>query len=238
MDRRRPVKRVRPDEFFFDGESNHTGSFLKVKLLSDVSFKSKGWPWIQLGIRGILGAEERLAKASILSDGGLLMRTKTEAQTSKLLNVHTFAGEECQVSRDERLNSSRGIVRAHDLIELSEEEVVGWLKEFGVTKVKRFTRKVNGRTEKTATLLLTFDAPTCPSRISLDYVTYKIEQYIPNPMMCYKCGKFGHSETFCKADSVCLECGEPTHEGGCTPKCINCGKSGHSHSCLQEKNPE
>ena len=195
----RPGKRVRSDELFFDDvDKSISGSYLKIKLKSGKPIKSKGWPWVQLGVRGILGATDRLEKASFLSDGGLLVKTKTEQQTEKLLHTQAFAGEECVVVRDERLNQSRGTIQAYDLLDLSEDEVVGWLREFGVVGAKRFTRKVNGTVENTATLLLTFDRPSCPTKLQLDYVTYHIQQYIPNPMMCYRCGRFGHPEVRCQ----------------------------------------
>ena len=75
----RPGKRVRSDELFFDDvDKSISGSHLKIKLKSGKPIKSKGWPWVQLGVRGILGATDRLEKASFLSDGGLLVKTKTE----------------------------------------------------------------------------------------------------------------------------------------------------------------
>ena len=133
---------------------------------------------------------------------------------------------------DQRLNQSRGMIKAWDLLDLSEDEVVGWLGEFGVVGAKRFTRRVNGEVENTATLLLTFNRASCPSKLQLDYVTYHVEQYIPNPLMCYRCGNYGHPEVRCRKDQVCLQCGKSKHEGQCsgTRWCVNCEKTGHS--CL------
>ena len=227
----RPGKRVRSDELFFDDvDKSLSGSYLKIKLQSGKPIKSKGWPWVQLGVRGILGDTDRLEKASFLSDGGLLVKTKTEQQTEKLLHNTAFAGEECVVVRDDRLNQSRGTIQAYDLLDLSKDEVVRWLREFGVVGARRFTRKSNGTVENTATLLLTFDKPSCPTKLQLDYVTYHVQQYIPNPMMCYRCGRFGHPEVRCQNDRVCLQCGKPRHDGTCTKWCVNCKKDGHS--CL------
>ena len=84
--------------------------------------------------------------------------------------------------------------------------------------------------ENTPTILLTFDKPSCPTKIELDYVTYHIERYVPNPLMCYGCGHFGHSEMRCSKPKVCLQCGQGQHEGECEKWCLNCSKPGHS--CL------
>ena len=226
----RPGKRVRSDELFFDSDVSSTGSYLKIKLTSGKPLKSKGWPWVQLGVRGILGATDRLEKASFLSDGSLLIKTKNETQTDKFLHTKSFAAEECEVVRDQRLNQSRGTIQAYDLLDLSEDEVVGWLGEFGVVGAKRFTRKNNGMMENTATLLLTFDRPSCPTKLQLDYVTYHVHQYVPNPLLCYRCGRFGHPEARCQHDQICLQCGKAKHEGECTRWCVNCKQAGHS--CL------
>ena len=226
----RPGKRVRSDELFFDSDVSSTGSYLKIKLTSGKPLKSKGWPWVQLGVRGILGATDRLEKANFLSDGSLLIKTKCESQTDKFLHTKSFAAEECEVVRDQRLNQSRGTIQAYDLLDLSEDEVVGWLGEFGVVGAKRFTRKINGKVENTATILLTFDRPSCPTKLQLDYVTYHVHQYVPNPMLCYRCGRFGHPEVRCQHDPICLQCGKAKHEGECTRWCVNCKKAGHS--CL------
>ena len=226
----RPGKRVRSDELFFDGEVSSNGSYLKIRLASGQPLKSKGWPWVQMGVRGILGTTDRLEKASFLSDGSLLIKTKNETQTDKFLHTKTFAAEECEAVRDQRLNQSRGTIQAYDLLDLSETEVVGWLGEFGVVGAKRFTRKTNGKVENTATILLTFDRPSCPTKLQLDYVTYHVHQYIPNPMMCYRCGRFGHPEGRCQHDQICLQCGKAKHDGECARWCVNCKKAGHS--CL------
>lgn len=227
------------ENFWSDGEDN--GTYLTVKLMSGKSLKEKGWPWIQQCIRGILGGNDKVAKASFLSDGRLLVKTKDTLQTEKLQRARMFGEEECVVERDQRLNQSRGTIHAVDLMDLSESEIVGWLGEFGVVSAKRFTRKVGSQVEKTPTLLLTFDRPSCPKRLEFDYVVYQVRQHIPNPLICLNCGKYGHIQARCRVEAICLHCGGPKHEGTCEAKCINCGQSGHgcmSRQCsawLKEK---
>ena len=105
------------------------------------------------------------------------------------------------------------------------------LAEFGVVEARRFTRKGReGLPERTPTVLLTFDRPSCPDRIELDYVVYKVRRHIPNPLMCHQCGKFGHAQVRCENEAKCLICGESKHSGDCQRKCINCGEM--DHDCL------
>ena len=233
MSHNRPPKRGRQDDLFFTRTGDELyGSYIRVALKSGKPIKSKGWPWVQACVRGILGGQEKVEKASLLGDGCLLLKTKTQKQTEKLLKATFFGDEECEVVRDSRLNQSRGTIHAYDMIDLSESEVVGWLKEFGVNSAKRFTRKKDGVTENTPMILLTFDRPTCPDKLTLDCVnvTYHVHPYVPNPLMCFGCGRYGHTEVRCTREKVCLRCGQSKHDGECAAKCVNCGKQGHS--CL------
>ena len=234
----RGSKRVREDDVsteLFWGEEGESGSYLTVKLSSGQSMKEKGWPWIQHCIRGILGGKERVSKASFLGDGRLLVKTKDVAQTEKLMKVSQFGGEDCDIVKDKKLNQSKGTIYAHDLIGLSEDDIVGWLGEFGVTEAKRFTRKVDGRIERTPTVLLTFDRPSCPERLELDYVIYRVRRHVPNPLQCYNCGKYSHTQAQCSVPKKCLKCGADDHSGQCAQHCINCDST--DHSCLSRACP-
>ena len=229
-------KRPRGEDITESFLSNHhgTGSYLKITLTGGKTLKSCGWPWVQTGLRTILG-KDKVDKASFLRDGSLLVKTKDSAQSEKLLSTDHFMGEACEITRDSRLNSSRGTIRAFDLQYLSDEDIVRWLGEFGVVKARHFTRWVNGKAEPTPNILLTFDMPSCPDKIQLDYVMYEVRKFIPNPLMCLNCGLYGHREDKCTKPKRCLECGETVHEGNCTQKCLSCGSS--EHSCRSRKCP-
>ena len=48
--------------------------------------------------------------------------------------------------------------------------------------------------------------------------------FVPNPMRCFKCNKFGHTSQRCKIAARCTGCGKAKHEGQCEgPKlCSDC----------------
>ena len=124
--------------------------------------------------------ENKVAKANFLNDGKLLMKTKDTRPTEKLLKAGRFGDEECVIEVEGRLNQSRGTIHAIDLMDVSEDDIVQGLQDFGVVTARKFTRRVGTRTEKTPVILLTFNRPTCPNRLHLDYVSYEVRRHIPN----------------------------------------------------------
>ena len=64
--------------------------------------------------------------------------------------------------------------------------------------------------------------------------------YIPNPLRCFKCQKYGHSRTHCKRTALCANCGQDDHEyEDCTNDscCVNCKQqhAAFSKDCPQWK---
>ena len=45
---------------------------------------------------------------------------------------------------------------------------------------------------------MTFDQPKIPERIKVDYTRERVEQFIPNPLCCYNCQKYGHHKDNCR----------------------------------------
>ena len=81
-------------------------------------------------------------------------------------------------------------------------------------------------------------------KIKIGYYIVNVQPYIPNPLRCFQCQKFGHSKKWCKNKPACWKCGSEGHYGSdCTSEtvcCLNC-KGEHyasSKSCpvwIQEK---
>ena len=63
----------------------------------------------------------------------------------------------------------------------------------------RIRRKVHGNFVPTATLILTFDRTSLPDRIRCGFFKPRMRQYVPNPLRCFKCQSFGHTQEY-----VCL----------------------------------
>ncbi|GFT24832.1 uncharacterized protein TNCV_3021241 [Trichonephila clavipes] len=71
------------------------------------------------------------------------------------------------------------------------------------------------------------ETPTLPSNIKAGYLNCKLHPYIPNPLRCFKCQRFGHSQNSCLGQLTCSRCAAVGHSStDCTlePKCINCSQ--------------
>ena len=135
------------------------------------------------------------------------------------------------------LNSSKGIIRNPILRAETEENIMEYLKPQGVTHVKRFTIRKNNEIVNTNTLFLTFNSVVTPKTLKIFYQIIQVELYVPNPLRCLNCQKFGHHENNCPADlgSVCEKCGTGNHDhlaSQCKKpaKCVNCGENHMSRS--------
>ena len=132
------------------------------------------------------------------------------------------------------LNSTKGVIKAPVLKGQSVEHIQEHLAKSGVTHVKRVTIRKDNKEIETNTLILTFNKPDLPPAFKIFYRYIKVEPYIPNPLRCYKCQKFGHHETKCTAqNNTCSNCAENHTKTECTsakPKCANCGEEHPSSS--------
>ena len=166
--------------------------------------------------------------------GALLVECSTKRSSELLLkrdgsNIHD---KKIKVSRHAQLNSSKGVIRCADLKECTEGEIKKELAEQGVIDAHRITINKDGKKVPTSTLILTFGVTTLPEQIKVGYLKVRVTPYIPSPMRCFKCQRFGHISKFCKNKDICSICAQDRHEGECKgPKhCVNCKESHESSS--------
>ena len=149
-----------------------------------------------------------------LKNGTLLVETTRKMQTDIPLKSKKFFNLPVEVKPHKTLNSSKGIIRDRNLKGESEKNILEYLENQGVTAVKRFTVKKGQDTINTNTILLTFDSVVPPKSLKIFYQIIPVDLYIPNPLRCFNCQKFGHHEDKCPVDpgSVCERCGMGNHD--------------------------
>lgn len=99
-----------------------------------------------------------------------------------------------------------------------------------VQKVKRIT-KFNNETKNrdiTSSVVLFFEQDL-PDRVSLGFQSFKVHKYIPRPIRCFKCPRYGHVASTCRGSRRCSKCGEDHDFLYCTND-ILCCLCGGKHS--------
>ncbi|GFX63997.1 putative RNA-directed DNA polymerase from transposon X-element [Trichonephila clavipes] len=183
-----------------------------------------------------IGGEPKSVKR--LRSGDLLIETLSAVQTKSFLLAKTFLNSSVTISPHKTLNSCHGVISESDLLTTPEPEILEIFSNQGVIQVRRITIKKDSTLIPTKHLILTFNSPNLPTTIKAGYLNCKIRPYIPNPLRCFKCQRFGHSQTSCRGQFTCSRCVSVGHSSSdCTlePKCFNCSQSHSSDSKLCPK---
>lgn len=182
-------------------------------------------------------------KTKRLRDGTLLVQCKSENQSRKITSMKTLGHTDFPVKVTEHatLNTTQGIIYCYDAKFLSEEEILNGLQEQKqrVVSVQKIKRRFNGELVDTALCILTFKLSVLPDHIKFGFHQIPVKMYIPNPLRCLNCFKYGHSRKYCKSLRICAQCSELFHENECQTetKCTNC-KQAHNNfdkDCIKFK---
>ncbi|KAG7197518.1 hypothetical protein KM043_016635 [Ampulex compressa] len=155
---------------------------------------------------------------------GLLIEVFTAIQANKLLECQKFGDYNVYVSPHTSLNYCKGVISCKDLMNCSIEGIQEELKNQGVIAARRITTKRNQQIMDTPALILIFNSHTLPSRVKCAMYSLPVRLYIPNPMQCFRCHKFGLAAQRCPNEQTCI-CGKAPHVGDpCLQPvtCINC----------------
>ena len=169
----------------------------------------------------------------------LLVKVCNQQQGATVKEIKEIAGYPVDVRPHNSLNQSKGTLYSETMSSCTKEELEDTLRPQGAIKIERMNRKLNGVITPTHRYIITFNKPDLPQSIKLSDWHYElIEQYIPTPMQCVKCQKFGHTQKWCRREvAICARCSQEGHQAGtCNndPKCANCeGK----HKSMDKKCP-
>jgi len=156
-----------------------------------------------------------------LQSGAVLAETDNLTYSQKLLALDNIAGVAVKASPHRTLSQSKGVVRCAELKSCSNEKIVEELADQGVIASSNIIKDGN----KTNTFILSFCTPEVPEDLQIGYIRVPVTPYIPNPLRCFKCQRFGHGEKGCNKEAVCARCAETGHtDKGCEKpvKCSNC----------------
>lgn len=118
----------------------------------------------------------------------------------------------------------------HVPLHLTDQTIVEATNALAASRLTRRDPHSNARTPSQSVLLAFASIP--PTRVSIGWINYKTDVYVPTPMRCSKCQRLGHTATHCRSNQVrCSFCSGQHAYSECTnrtasqptPKCTNCG---------------
>ncbi|KAG7178173.1 Nucleic-acid-binding protein from mobile element jockey-like 7 [Homarus americanus] len=174
---------------------------------------------------------------------GDLILSPQDHNTAKILSeVTNLSGKTFKIIPLYPEEKTTRMVLLRYLLELPVEVIIRHSK---VTKAERC---VTTRDKAQTKQVLVDIKGTVPEEADLgNWGTYKLHPFVPEPLRCYKCQKFGHHQSRCHKQVRCGNCSRShktemciqKHKEGSTTtaKCPNCGKKHHvwSTSCPERR---
>ncbi|XP_055928000.1 uncharacterized protein LOC129959202 [Argiope bruennichi] len=161
-----------------------------------------------------------------MRSGDLLLEIDSKKQSQQLMKLKALANIPISVSPHSSLNFSKGVITCGELFNVPLEETSAELKKQGVTHVRQISIRRDGQLFPTKHSVLTFHTPNLPEYIYAGYIKLPVRQFIPNPLRCFQCQRFGHSKINCRGTLACARCAEKGHDSqqcNAKEKCVNCG---------------
>ena len=161
---------------------------------------------ISKGIEAIGGPPASIKK---LRSGDILVEVTKRSHSENLLKSKVFVGIPVNVSQHRTLNTKMGVIRCRELLECTDGLLVTELASQGVIRAKRIVLNKPDKVVRTNTIILTFQLPILPYSIKCGYLQVPVDPYIPNPLRCFKCQRFGHHQHNCGEDEAfCFKHGD------------------------------
>ena len=163
---------------------------------------------IQKVLLSVAGSPKSVKKLSSVT---YLVEVEKPKHAQNLTKIKHFFNIPAKCSPHTSLNTTRGIIRCPDLAGVAEDEIVEELSSQHVLAARRITVCLDGIKRETNTIVLTFNSAILPKTLKVGYLNVGVDLFIPNPLQCYTCFKFGHHERRCKkstSESLCRRCGE------------------------------
>lgn len=194
---------------------------LLESLLPDMPLTKLSPFAIQKGISVIAGTVKEVKK---LRSGQILVECSKKIQADNLVHANILVIVPMKALYHPFLNSSKGVICTRELQDMVESDIDIFTTQQGVIHFKIIIIRKEDRIIKTGTYIMTFNKPQPPEKIHLGYLSVTVNVFIPNPLRCISCQKFGHGSAWQYVKAVCCNCGEEGHGPGCTrpAKCSNC----------------
>lgn len=141
-----------------------------------------------------------------------ILRTDSIIVRDALLKIEKLAdGTPVEIIQHPTLNVSCGIIYDTDSIHETEEYLLRELAPQGVVHVRRIRKRDGERFKNLPLLVLSFSSTQVPEFIYVGLIRVAVKVYYPSPLLCFRCGTYGHAKKNCdpsKFEPTCLRCSQ------------------------------
>ncbi|XP_026094828.1 uncharacterized protein LOC113066913 [Carassius auratus] len=164
--------------------------------------------------------------AKTLRDGNLIIICKDEKQQKKALSITSMLGLLVSCTLMKKKPWVRGVITGIPT-DVNTDKIKSCVEGAKVVGAKRLQYVKNKERMDSLSVMLQFDEERMPERVKIGYVSYPVRPYVPPPLRCFKCQKYGHVNAVCRGKQRCARCGGDHEYGKCgegvKAKCCNCG---------------
>ncbi|GFU07875.1 uncharacterized protein TNCV_3551861 [Trichonephila clavipes] len=164
---------------------------------------------IEKAITSSIGEVKSICK---VRSGDLFLEVSSSNQATALKQLKNFAHLDVSVVPHSSLSFSRGVISPADFLNVSDEEILENMKAQKVWGVRRITIRWDGNGLNTKHLNLTFSKTDLPQNVKMAYIRCPVRPYVPNPLHCFQCQRYGHSKNVCRVQPTCPRCEESDHD--------------------------
>nr|XP_015914952.2 uncharacterized protein LOC107445127 [Parasteatoda tepidariorum] len=190
--------------------------------IPNTSFTNVSPILIHKALLSVLGEVTSVKK---LRSGDLLVQVSSDKLATVLTTCTKMCSFDVAITPHKSLNTCRGVISETDFINDTEEMIVEEFENQHVSSVLRIKIRRDGKLIPTKHLILTFNLPKLPSSVKLAWHNCPVRPYVPNPLRCFNCQRFGHSKASCRGKATCARCFGIDHEDNfceLPPFCVNC----------------
>ena len=148
-----------------------------------------------------------------------------------------FGGVRVSYQIPRSLMESRGVIYGIDTF-IGIDDIKSNLAEMGVVDAHRLTTVSDGVKVKTTLVVFSFGNPVLPPKVFLGYQVFTVWEYIPAPLRCFKCQKFGRTAPAWRGKQCCSKCNGEHEYGRCTGEKMSRANYGGDHSAACRGCPE
>lgn len=166
-----------------------------------------------------------------------MIGTTTKNQSEEYRKITKIDNINVNVTRHDTMNSVQGtLILPEDEEPINKTIILDSLQKRYKNVENIEIYEIPSKRDKNSSLKIAkvkFSGQNLPQKIKILGQNREIRPYVPKPLQCRNCSKFGHTTKKCRSKPVCAFCASIDHETVWkhgTPKCVNCGQKHHARA--------